>query len=245
MHVSAIELTRRYPDAEVPSSDAAARHWILPLLAELSRAELRLGHLYDARRHADESLELYRAWDEQWDKPLGVANALAAVANVARCAGDLERSAACWSEAAEVVATCHPPTAAAMRIRQADIQILRKRLPDALDLLQGNLADVSVGQDTGDLVRSLLVAAGALASSGRSVEATAVARAARAQGVKSGIGLDPWEQDALARLVALEPTNGNGAASSVLEPGEAVTLTLDTIAALRPRRSPRRSRPGR
>jgi predicted ATPase len=230
MFLSAVDLTRRFPDAEVPSSDAAARHWILPLLAELSRAELRLGHLEDARRHAEESLELYRTWDE----PLGIANALAAVANVARRAGDLDRSAACWAEAADVADTAHPPTAAALRVRRAEIEIMRNRLPDALDLLAGNLAGVSVDQDTDDLVRSLLVAASALDACGKGAEATAVARAASAQATKSGIGLDPWEHDALAGLAARGPTNGNGAAdaSLVLEPGEALGLAVDATEAL-------------
>jgi predicted ATPase/class 3 adenylate cyclase len=234
MFHSAIDLTRRHPEAEIPGSDAAARHWILPLLAELSRAELRLGDIEDARHHAEESLELYRAWDE----PLGIANALAAVASIARRAGDLERSAACWAEAAEVAATAHRPTSAALRVRQAEVEIVRNRLSGALDLLAGNLADVSVDQDTDDLVRSLLVAAGALAACGARAEATAVARAASAQAATSGIGLDQWEQDALAKLVALGRTNGNGAAdpSPLLEAGEALGLALETVKELVERR---------
>jgi hypothetical protein len=227
MLLSAVDLTRRFPDAEVPSSDAAARHWILPLLAELSRAELRLGHLQDAQRHAEESLELYRTWDE----PLGIANALAAVANVARCAGDLDRSAACWAEAAAVADTAHPPTAAALRVRQAEIELMRDRLPDAVYLLAGNLAGVSIDEDPDDLVRSLLVASGALAACGEDAVACAVARAAGAQATRSGIGLDPWEHEALARLESFGPTNGNGAAdaSPALEPEEALRLAVDAI----------------
>jgi len=230
IHLSAIDLTRRHPDAEIPSSDAAARHWILPLLAELSRAELRLGRLDDARRHAEESLELYRTWDE----PLGIASALAAVANVARCAGELERSAACWAEAAEIVAIAHPPTAAALRVRQAEAEVLRDRLPDALGLLAGNLPDVSVDQDPDDLARSLLVAAGALAACGEYTDAAAIARAAGAQTAQLGLGLDPWEHDALAKLVAPEPRSGNGVvdASSALGPGEALGLALESVRAV-------------
>jgi len=237
LHVSAIELTRRHPDAEIPGSDAAARHWILPLLSELSRAELRLGALEDARRHADESLELYRAWHEQRYEPLGLASALAAVAGVAHRAGDLDRSAACWAEAAEVAATAHRPTSAALRVRQAEVEISRNRLPEALDLLAGNLADVSVDQDTDDLVRSLLVAAGALAACDKKAEAIALARAASAEATSSGTSLDPREQEALARLVSLGRTNGNDAvdASPVLEPGEALGVAVAVVDALRRR----------
>ena len=119
-----------------------------------------------------------------------------------------------------------------------EVEIVRNRLSGALDLLAGNLADVSVDQDTDDLVRSLLVAAGALAACGARAEATAVARAASAQAATSGIGLDQWEQDALAKLVALGRTNGNGAAdpSPLLEAGEALGLALETVKELVERR---------